>query len=285
MPLAEASQSAPPDPFCAGPFPWLQSILPRGRDAKHRAYLHALIAMAVAWVPLALLTTAEGYALSVNPRESFLFDISAHGRYLVALPLFVIAGYLSYPELAAVVRLFVDAEIVRERDIPRYQALVASTRRLLASRWTAAVLVLAAYTSTLVLSRLIYPSSLSTWTAPVVNGHSHLSLAGWWRTLISQPLFQLLGAIWVWRVLLWARFLWSIVHMDLRLIASHSDRLGGLRFVLIPLRGFTLLAFAVGAIVASSVAENVIIDGVPPGQFKYLIGAQVLFVLVLFAGR
>ena len=38
------------------------------------------------------------------------------------------------------------------------------------------------------------------------------------------------------------------MRMELRLVAGHPDRLGGLRFVLVPLRGFTTLAFAIGRI-------------------------------------
>ena len=128
------------------------------------------------------------------------------------------------------------------------------------------------------------PTELSTWVAQVVNGQSRISLAGWWRVLVSQPLYQVLIGLWLWRILLWARFLWRVVRMDLRLIASHPDRLGGLRFVLIPLRGFSLLAFAIGAIAASSVAESVIFDGRHAADFKYLIGGQVLLVLFLLAG-
>jgi hypothetical protein len=284
MPPLEALSQHPADPFGAGPFRWLQSMLPRGRDAQHRVRLHALVTICMTWLPLALLTTWEGLAVSPAPREAFLFDISAYGRYLVAAPLLVFAGYVSLPDLAAVVRLFVDADVIKERDLPRFEALVASTRRLLDSPWTAACLILVAYVTTLVLSNALYPTSLSTWVAPVSNGRSRISLAGWWRALISQPIFLTLAGVWVWRILLWARFLWCVARLDLRLIASHPDGLGGLRFVIISLRGFSILAFAIGVIAASSVAESVVIDGSAPAEFRFLIGAQVLLVLLFFAG-
>jgi hypothetical protein len=284
MPPLEAPSQRTVDPFGAGPFPWLQSMLPRGRDAKHRVWLHALVTICVTWLPLALLASWEGLAVSPAPREAFLFDISAYGRYLVAPPLLVLAGYISLPDLAAVVRLFVDAEIIKERDLPRYEALVASTRRLLDSPWTAAGLILVAYVTTLVLSNALYPTSLSTWVAPVSNGQSRVSLAGWWRALVSQPLLLTLAGVWLWRILLWARFLWCVIGLDLRLIAGHPDRLGGLRFVIISLRGFSILAFVVGVIAASSVAESVVVDGSALSEFKLLIGAQVLLVLLWFAG-
>ena len=72
--------------------------------------------------------------------------------------------------------------------------------------------------------------------------------------------------------------------MDLRLVATHPDRLGGMRFILTPLRGFTLLAFALGTIAAGTIAEAIIVDARLPIEFRYFIGAQVLAVLVAFAG-
>ena len=246
--------------------------------------LHSLITIAVLWVPLVILAAWEGLAVSDNAREAFLYDIATYGRYFVAAPLFVIAASVYLPELAAVVRQVVDAQIVRKNDLPRYEALVGSTRRLLDSPWTSIALLFLAYVSTLTLSRTIYPAGLSTWVAPVTSGNRHLSLAGWWRLLVSQPIFLALLAAWLWRVAVWARFLFGVARMDLRLIGGHPDHLGGLRFVTIPLRGFAILAFAVGAMSASSIAESVIFDGRTAAEFRYLIGGQVAVVLLLFAG-
>src|SRR5262249_29791709 len=152
-------------------------------------------------------------------------------------PLFVLAGSVYLPELGAVVRQFVDADIVAKRDLPRYEALVASTRRLLGSPWASVGLLVLAYLFTLIMTRKIYPTDLSTWVAPIRSGERQVSLAGWWRLLVSQPIFITLQAVWLWRIVLWARFLGSVARMPLRLIASHPDRLGGLRFVLVPVGG------------------------------------------------
>src|SRR5262249_7489533 len=113
----------------------MRDRLPGGPAARRRAWVHAIITAAVLWGPLAILAVLEGHAVSDNAREAFLYDISAYGRYLVAAPLFVLAGSVYLPELGAVVRQFVDADIVAKRDLPRYEALVASTRRLVGSPW------------------------------------------------------------------------------------------------------------------------------------------------------
>jgi hypothetical protein len=121
----------------------------------------------------------------------------------------------------------------------------------------------------------------TSWAKP---GAGSISYAGWWRLLVSHPLFIGLFIAWLWRLLLWVRFLWVLSRMELRLVATHPDRLGGMRFVLAPLRGFSVLAFAVGTIAAGTIAQAIIVDGRLPIEFKYFIGAQVVAVLVVFAG-
>ena len=181
-------------------------------------------------------------------------------------------------------RHFVESGLIAEGDRGRYEALVASTRRLVTTRWADAAIVIIAYVVTAVRSPQLYPSNLSTWVAPISDGTAHVSLAGWWRTMISQPLLQALLGIWLWRVLLWTRFLHQTSQLPLRLIAAHPDSLGGLRFTLMPIRGFAVVAFAIGALFAGSVAESVIVDGQPLWAFRFQIVAQVLAVLVIFAG-
>jgi hypothetical protein len=234
-------------------------------------------------VPLAILSALEGLALGPTRHESFLLDFAAYGRYVVAIPALVYASSAILPRIAKVVRHFVESGVIAEEDRGRYEALVASTRRLLMTRWADVAIVILAYLITALRSPQLYPSNLSTWVAPVSDGTAHLSLAGWWRTIISQPLLQTLLGMWLWRVLLWTRFLHQTSQLPVRLIAAHPDSLGGLRFTLMPIRGFAAVAFAIGALCAGSVAESVIMDGQPLWNFRFYIVAQVLVVLVIFA--
>src|SRR5262249_11758094 len=150
-------------------------------------------------------------------------------------------------------------------------------RRLIRSPWADLALVALAYVGTFALSPMLYPQKHASWALAVSStGESHVTLAGWWRMLVSQPLFLALTAVWLWRLLLWPRFLSGTSRLNLRLVASHPDLMGGLRFVLVPLRGFSILALGIGAIAAGSVADAVIFEGVPLASFRFLIGAQVV---------
>jgi hypothetical protein len=69
--------------------------------------------------------------------------------------------------------------------------------------------------------------------------------------------------------------------LDLRLIPGHPDHAGGLNFVSTSLRGFRLLALALGAIVAGTAANLVLHHGASPLAFQnHAIGLAVLMLII-----
>ena len=92
------------DPFGAGPYTGIQAPLGLIKSDALRVGRRALLLGVIAWVPLVLLSAVEGLALRPDPRESMLLDIAAHARYLIGLPLLVIAEAVCLPGLAAIAR-------------------------------------------------------------------------------------------------------------------------------------------------------------------------------------
>jgi hypothetical protein len=279
---ADAPKS-PVHPFEAGPFPSVETAFQRLGAGSPRPARRALLVAMAAWLPLLLLAGLQGLAWRAEPREAFLLDLSAHARYLVALPILVFARSRTLASLNRIGRHFLEAGFITDADRPSYDALMASTRRLLCSGRVALALVVAAYAGTLAGLSLLYPATVSTWTAPITGGTGALSLAGWWRLLVSQPLFNLLVALWLWRLVLWARFVWRVAWLDLQLVPAHPDLRGGLQFVTTSLRSFILVTFALSAAIAGGVAELVAFGGRPLAEFGTLVGVLVGVVLLLFA--
>jgi hypothetical protein len=129
----------------------------------------------------------------------------------------------------------------------------------------------------------IPPDQLPAWQQSEIGSDS-FSLARWWHLLVSIPLLLLLLLGWLWRVILWGRFLWLTSRLDLRLIPGHPDLAGGLMFVSSSLRGFWLLSFALGAIAAGPVANRVMYKGVSLSVFADVGIGLVVLVLILFVG-
>src|SRR2546423_317242 len=95
-----SDRSSPGDPFDAGPFAWARYPLPLAPRCAGRAGRHALVAMLVAWAPLAILSAIQGLAVGPTRHESFLLDFAAYGRYFVAVPIYVYATSAILPRMA-----------------------------------------------------------------------------------------------------------------------------------------------------------------------------------------
>jgi hypothetical protein len=101
--------------------------------------------------------------------------------------------------------------------------------------------------------------------------------------LVSVPLYQFLLVRWYFRLALWTRFLWQISRIDLKLMPSHPDRVGGLGFLGNIVYAFTPLLVAHGVLLAGFVADRIFFQGAKLPEFTVEIvgGVGVLVFLVL----
>src|SRR5262247_478986 len=235
------------------------------------------------WVPLVALAVSQSFILRNQMAKSFFSDFAVYARSLVAAPLFILAEADCIPRLGRVARHFLAAGLVTEADRARFDHAVTSTRRLLDSGLAELIVAILAYGLVAFFLITVPPDELPSWYW-LKSGYQGLSLAGWWNALVSVPLFILLFFGWLWRVFLWARFLWLMARIDLRLVPSHPDHAGGLMFISDSLRAFWLVSFALGTIVAGQVANRITLHGESLATFKHISIGLVVFVLILFVG-
>lgn len=266
-----------------GPPHWLQRSLGLIKPGDPMIARRAGLVILVGWVPLIALAVAQSFILRNQMAKSFFSDFAVYARSLVAAPLFILAEADCIPRLGRVARHFLDTGLITEPDRARFDDAVASTRRLLDSGLAELIVVILAYGLVITLMINVPPDEFPSWYW-LNGGYQTMSLAGWWHALVSVPLFILLFFGWLWRVFLWARFLWLMARLDLRLIPSHPDHAGGLMFVSDSLRAFWLVSFALGAIVAGQVANRITLFGESLATFKHIVIGLVVFVLILFAG-
>jgi hypothetical protein len=177
----------------------------------------------------------------------------------------------------------VSSGLVPNSERPGFDAAVTSTKRLRDSIFAEISVILIAYLLAVTLTYSVPLNILPRWFLASPGRLAVRSPAAWWHMLVSLPLLFMLSIGWIWRVMLWARFLWLTSRLNLRLLPSHPDRSGGLRAAGQSLRAFALPAFALSAIVAGGVANRVLHDGSSPFEFRHLILGLVVFVVILFA--
>jgi hypothetical protein len=270
--------------FDGGPPHRLQGSLGLVKPNEPRMVWRIVLAVLIGWVPLAMLAAAQDLALGTDRTRALLLDFAVYARLLIAVPLFIIAEPVCFSRLGRTVRHFLDAGLVPEADRARFDAVVASTRRLRDAIGVELASVLLAYAAIGALMRYVPSAVIPVWHRSGGSGSLAFSAAGWWHALVSLPLLLVLFFGWLWRLFLWGRFLWCMSRLDLRLIPAHPDHAGGLQFVGYSLRAFSLLGLALGAIGAGMVANRVVHAGASPTAYIHFVVALVVCVVVLVSG-
>jgi hypothetical protein len=203
----------------------------------------------------------------------------------VALPLLVIAELVVHQRMRPIVQTFLDRNLIPEAAMDRFDAAITSAFRLRNSVLVEILLIAVVYgVGVLIIWRQFTALDASTWYATPSSGGSDLSLAGMWYGYVSLPIFQFLLIRWYFRIIIWARFLWQVSRIELRLVPTHPDRLGGLGFLAGTVYAFTVLAVAHGAMLAGQLANRIFFLGASLLDYKIEIGLLVVYVLCLVFG-
>lgn len=265
--------------FQRGPLGRVLAILPVGREPLRGSRRQAVIVALIAWIPLAVGTIVQdGFRFGASA-SAFLTDFGAHARYLVALPLLVVADRFCGSRLTALAHYFLDSGMVEAKDRAHFDALVDATRQRCESVGAAVMIVAATYAIVTLLLAVIPASEFPTWHR--AGESRRMSLAGGWQVAVSAPLLIALFLAWMWRLGVWTGFLCRMARSPLRLCAAHPDRAGGLKFVGFSVRAYAPIGAALGALVAGRVA-NQVWHGTPLGSYDITAGGLVVGVVVLF---
>jgi hypothetical protein len=234
----------------------------------------------LAWLPLLVLSVLDGKAWGNGVGVPFLYDIDVHVRFLVALPLLIVAELVVYQRMRTVVAQFVTLGLVREAVRERFDAAIASAKRLRNSAVAEVVLIVLVYgVGIWGIWRHYAALATPTWYAMPEGGDLHLDLAGWWYLLVSLPLFQFILVRWYFRLFIWARFLWQVSRLDLAYAPMHPDHNGGIGFLSGIGYAFAPLLLAQGALLAGMIANHIFFEGAKLVAFKLDIAAFVVIMV------
>jgi hypothetical protein len=255
-------------------------------DALELIRQRLLVTLSVLWLPLLALSILEGQAWSGTSAVPFLSDIEANVRLLVAVPLLIVAESIVHQRMRFVVRQFLDRNLIPEGALSRFDAAIASALRLRNSVRAEVLLIALVYLVgvSIVWRNFVALSTAATWYAVPTPRGMTLSLTGKWYAFVSLPVFQFLLMRWYYRVLIWARFLWQVSRIELSLIPTHPDRVGGLGFLANVSFAFIPLALAHGALLAGMIANRIFYLQAMLPDFKLEIVVVLLFLLALVLG-
>ena len=254
-------------------------------DALELMRRRVIVISLVAWLPLLVLSALEGQALGGHAAVPFLLDVEVHVRFLVALPLLIVAELVVHQRMRFVVRQFLERNLIPGDALPRFDAAVASAFRMRNSVLAEVFLIVFVYfVGVVFLWRQYFALATATWYATPAGEGLELSVTGVWYAYVSLPLFQFLLVRWYYRIFIWTRFLWQVSRIDLSLVPTHPDRVGGLGFLANTIYAFMPLTVAHGAMAAGPIANRIFYLGAALPEFKVEIAALVVFLLGLVLG-
>lgn len=254
-------------------------------DALELLRQRLLLIPLLAWLPLLVLSLIEGEALGGRAVVPFLLDIEVHVRFLVALPLLIVAELVVHQRMRFVVRQFLERNLIPQNALPRFEEAIASAFRMRNSVLAEVLLIAFVYVvGILLIWRHYLALSTDTWYAVPTAEGLKLSITGAWYGYVSLPIYQFLLVRWYYRIFIWTRFLWQVSRIELSLIPTHPDRVGGLGFLANTAYAFMPLAVAHGAMLAGPIANRIFYLAAALPEWKVEIAVMVVFLLCLVLG-
>jgi hypothetical protein len=247
-------------------------LVPSDRAPRPRS---ALAFVALAWLPIPLLALAR----NGTAPHSLFSELEVHVQLLIALGTLVAAESYVDGRISAAVRQFHASHLVGVGHRHAFEDAVRAAIRWRDSNVAEACLLIAAYALTLV-------SPVDPTRAWIYTGEAGApSAAGWWYLAVSQPLFRFLVLRWLWRGVLWARFLFRVSRLPLALVPTHPDMAGGLGFLAICQASFAPVVFALASSLASHLrtTEPRGLVGTPLPYLAPLVVLGVVGALVVYA--
>jgi hypothetical protein len=249
----------------------------RGADPGHTAW----ILMALTWVPLFVLCMLEGLAFG-RVKIPFFYDIAAHTRFLIAVPVLVLADNPIGMRLERIMRHFIVAHLVRDDERRKFEEILFDSLRLRDSHVGEVIILFLTYLATYNALSGVPSQTVGTWFRPTPG--QGLTPVGYWYALVSLPILQFLIFRWIYRMVVWTGFLWKVSRLHLRLTPTHPDTGGGLMFLGKALIPFGVVLFALSAVASSEIANRVLFNGARVGEYLWSYLSLFVLALGIFAG-
>jgi hypothetical protein len=242
--------------------------------------------LAITWVPLLCFALMEGRALGSSPRESLLLDFATYARFFLAIPLLIVAESIVGPRLSGAGLQFLQGGFVRPDDRHAFDQAIARVARWRESYWAELIILAIAVTGAWTLTSDVYQAGLATWRSPASatgNGPG-VSLTALWYRLVALPILQFFFCRWVWRLIVWGRFLWTVSRLNLDLVASHADQAGGLGFLGTAHTSLGIFAFGMSAVFSSEAAFLIVFGNADIEMFRVPYFTFLLLVELMIFG-
>jgi hypothetical protein len=249
----------------------------QGLGVVRRAVFFAL----VTWLPLVVWALYTSRMLPGGVAEPLAVHFGVHVRFLLAVPALILGEAIAHGVSTRLIPHFLSSGVVSPAQRGAFVRVLGGVARL-RDRTLPFVVIAVLVAAWTILQPVAIGSDAGHEARWASSGEAGgLGFGGWWFLYVSRPIFSVLLLAWLWRLILVFVLLRGIARLDLSIVPTHPDRAGGLGFLKDMPKAFSLLAFAVSAVVASRLAHDVIYHGVTLVSLKVVLAAFVVLVVVI----
>jgi len=236
-----------------------------------------LVLVALTWLPLVVLSLKDGLAFGHQVKIPLLLDVATYARFLLALPLFVLAEVVIDPGIRLAVTQFINAGIVQNGVVTDFENVLKRVQKLRDSIIPELILFALAFLPVFLFEHEWAAGAISSWHTTAQG----MTAAGWWYAVFSAPVLRFILYRWAFRYFVWTVLVWRISRLDLVLTPTHPDRAAGLNFLCINQQAFGILFCALGCTFAGRMANSLVFEGAKIESFKFLMAGFVAMSLIV----
>jgi len=229
------------------------------------------------WGIMIILSLIDG---TIN--QTFLLSvIGIHVRLLLVIPMFFVCETIVSPRMSAFINAIVKSGVVIPSSLPALDKEIFRVNKWI-NTWLPEFifLLLSAFLALADSHFQLYGTTASVTASKVTE----LSMANQWYWIVCLTLFRFLMLRWLWHLGLWCFILWRISRLDLNLLPTHPDGAAGLGYLEVVQSHFIPLVFALSALQAAMLTEEISAQKMDFGAIYPPILLVLIVDAVLFLG-
>lgn len=269
-----------------GPTWRLLRPLERFRRQMVPARLITLLLLLLTIVPIAVLAALESSLLPGDVALPMAGDWFVLARFLLAMPVLVLAARFSDRMLGHAMRQFHGSEFISADTRPQAERVFQQALRARDAPWAELICLALAFVPAFMgsISDAAIEVGLSQESYWRYTDTGELTAAGAWMKYVAGPVFRFILLLWLWRFVLWTWMLLQFSRLPLSLRATHPDGACGLAFLGLAQSRFATVAAAGALVICGNCINQMVYGGMTITDFQYLIAGYVIISMFVLMG-
>ena len=237
------------------------------------------LALAIAWLPLVVLTAMHGGAGSSSDLAALLTDYRVYARVFVAIPLLLLGQITMETHFREMAQHFLDANLVGVDEFPRFRRIMEKASHLRDAKLPEILALVAVY---LQIAYMLQSGRLRYASWAVEAGSNTLTPAGYYSMFVAHALFLGLLALALWKWIIWIVVLRDLSRLNLQLDSTDGDLAAGLGFLGEVPKAFLPLVLAISTVIGATWRAQVLAGSATLTSLRLPAGLLAVLVLLIF---